>query len=77
MGRGRSLASLMTWYGKATCVSEVIMLYALIFLASALISGALGFSAVAGATFGVARILFFVFLGLCAVCLVMRRRRRT
>jgi uncharacterized membrane protein YtjA (UPF0391 family) len=53
------------------------MLYALIFLAIALISGALGFSAVAGVTFGVAKILFFVFLGLCAACLVMGRSRRT
>ena len=52
------------------------MLYALIFLVIALISGVLGFSELAGATFGIAKILFFVFLGLCAVCIFLGRRRR-
>ena len=42
------------------------MLYwALIFLVVALIAGALGFGGIAGASAGIAQILFFVFLFNC------------
>jgi uncharacterized membrane protein YtjA (UPF0391 family) len=45
--------------------------WALTFLVVALIAGLLGFTSVAGAAMGVAKILFFVFLVLFLVSLVM------
>ena len=45
--------------------------WALTFLVVALIAGVLGFTSVAGAAMGVAKILFFVFLVLFVVSLVM------
>ena len=45
--------------------------YALTFLVVALIAGVLGFTSVAGAAMGIAKILFFVFLVLFVVSLVM------
>jgi uncharacterized membrane protein YtjA (UPF0391 family) len=45
--------------------------YALTFLVVALIAGVLGFTTVAGAAMGIAKILFFVFLVLFVVSLVM------
>ena len=45
--------------------------YALTFLVVALIAGVLGFTSVAGAAMGIAKILFFVFLLLFVVSLVM------
>ncbi len=45
--------------------------YALTFLVVALIAGVLGFTTVAGAAIGIAKILFFVFLVLFVVSLVM------
>jgi len=45
--------------------------WALTFLVVALVAALLGFTGVAGAAMGVAKILFFVFLVLFAVSLVM------
>ncbi|CAN7568655.1 DUF1328 domain-containing protein [Phenylobacterium sp. LjRoot164] len=45
--------------------------WALTFLVVALIAGVLGFTSIAGAAMGVAKILFFVFLVLFVVSLVM------
>ena len=45
--------------------------WALTFLVVALIAGVLGFTSIAGAAMGVAKILFFVFLVLFVVPLVM------
>jgi uncharacterized membrane protein YtjA (UPF0391 family) len=45
--------------------------WALTFLLVALIAGVLGFTTVAGAAMGIAKILFFVFLVLFVVSLVL------
>lgn len=45
--------------------------WALTFLVVALIAGVLGFTAVAGAAIGIAKIVFYVFLLLFLVSLVM------
>lgn len=50
--------------------------WALTFLVVALIAAALGFGGIAGASAGIAKILFFVFLILFAVSLVLRVARR-
>ncbi|WP_332765714.1 DUF1328 domain-containing protein [Phenylobacterium sp.] len=49
--------------------------WALTFLVVALIAGLLGFTSIAGAAIGVAKILFFVFLVLFVVSLVMHMVR--
>ena len=49
--------------------------WALTFLGVALIAGVLGFTSIAGAAMGVAKILFFVFLVLFVVSLVMHMVR--
>lgn len=49
--------------------------WALTFLVVALIAGVLGFTSVAGAAMGIAKILFFVFLVLFVVSLVMHLMR--
>ena len=45
--------------------------WALTFLVVALLAGVLGFTSVAGAAMGIAKILFFVFLVLFVVSIVM------
>ena len=45
--------------------------WALIFLVVALMAGVLGFGGIAGASMGIAKILFFVFLVLFVVSLIM------
>lgn len=45
--------------------------WALIFLVAALVLGVLGFTSIAGAAIGIAKLLFYVFLVLCLVSLVM------
>ncbi|MCO6184668.1 DUF1328 domain-containing protein [Rhizobium sp. L1K21] len=55
-----------------------MLYYALVFLVVALIAGALGFGGIAGASVGIAKILFFVFLVLFIISLVfggINRRR--
>ncbi|MBT9473962.1 MAG: DUF1328 domain-containing protein [Pseudomonadota bacterium] len=49
--------------------------WALTFLVVALIAGVLGFTSIAGAAIGIAKILFFVFLVLFVVSLVMHMVR--
>ncbi|RDL43204.1 DUF1328 domain-containing protein [Marinomonas piezotolerans] len=45
--------------------------WTLIFLVVALLAGALGFTTIAGASFGIAKILFFIFLVLMVISVVM------
>jgi uncharacterized membrane protein YtjA (UPF0391 family) len=45
--------------------------WALVFLVLGLIAALFGFTGIAGASIGIAKILFFVFLALFAVVLVM------
>ena len=45
--------------------------WTLIFLVVALLAGALGFTTIAGASFGIAKILFFIFLVLMVISIVM------
>jgi uncharacterized membrane protein YtjA (UPF0391 family) len=53
------------------------MLYwALVFLLIAIVAGALGFGGIAGASVGIAQILFFVFLVLLIGSLIMHFMRR-
>ncbi len=49
--------------------------WALTFLVVALIAGVLGFTSIAGAAIGVAKILFFIFLVLFVVSIVMHMVR--
>ena len=49
--------------------------WALTFLVVALIAAVLGFTSIAGAAMGIAKILFFVFLALFVVSLVMHAVR--
>ncbi|HWU63616.1 MAG TPA: DUF1328 domain-containing protein [Ensifer sp.] len=53
-----------------------MLYYALLFLAVAIIAGALGFGGIAGASVGIAKILFFVFLILFLASLVFGGFRR-
>ena len=50
------------------------MHYTIVFLVVALIAGVLGFTGVAGASIGIAKILFFVFLILFAASFFFGRR---
>jgi len=45
--------------------------YALVFLVLGLIAALFGFTGIAGASIGIAKILFFVFLAMFAIVLVM------
>jgi uncharacterized membrane protein YtjA (UPF0391 family) len=47
--------------------------YALVFLVLGLIAALLGFTAIAGASIGIAKILFFVFLAMFLVTLLVGR----
>ena len=49
--------------------------YALVFLVIALIAGVLGFGGLAGASIGIAKVLFLVFIVLFVVSLLLGRRR--
>ncbi|MDO8411453.1 MAG: DUF1328 domain-containing protein [Phenylobacterium sp.] len=51
------------------------MSWALVFLVVALIAGVLGFTSIAGAAVGIAKILFFVFLVLFVVSAIMHMVR--
>jgi uncharacterized membrane protein YtjA (UPF0391 family) len=53
-----------------------MLYYSLVFLVVALIAGALGFGGIAGASVGIAKILFFVFIVLFIVSLIFGRIRR-
>jgi uncharacterized membrane protein YtjA (UPF0391 family) len=48
----------------------------MVFLVIALISGLLGFTGIAGASVGFAKILFLVFVVLFVVSLIISRRRK-
>jgi uncharacterized membrane protein YtjA (UPF0391 family) len=49
--------------------------YALVFLVLGLIAAVLGFGGLAGASIGIAKILFFVFLVLFAITMLLGRGR--
>jgi uncharacterized membrane protein YtjA (UPF0391 family) len=53
-----------------------MLYYSLVFLVVALIAAALGFGGIAGASVGIAKILFFVFIVLFIVSLIFGRIRR-
>ena len=56
---------------------ETDMLYwALVFLVVAIIAGALGFGGVVGASVGIAKILFFIFLAFMVISLLAGLFRR-
>jgi uncharacterized membrane protein YtjA (UPF0391 family) len=56
---------------------EITMLYyALVFLVVALIAGVLGFGGIAGASAGIAKILFGIFIILFLISLAMRLFRQ-
>lgn len=50
--------------------------YAVVFLVLALIAGLLGFTGIAGASIGIAKILFFVFIVLFVISFIANRRGR-
>ena len=50
--------------------------YAVVFLILALIAGLLGFTGIAGASIGIAKILFFVFIVLFVASFIANRRGR-
>ncbi|MBX8801729.1 MULTISPECIES: DUF1328 domain-containing protein [Pseudochrobactrum] len=47
-----------------------MLYYAVVFLIVAIIAGALGFGGIAGASAGIAQILFYIFLGLLLLSLI-------
>jgi uncharacterized membrane protein YtjA (UPF0391 family) len=49
--------------------------YALVFLVLGLIAALFGFTGIAGASIGIAKILFFVFIAIFVVMLLMGRGR--
>lgn len=53
-----------------------MLYYALVFLVVALIAGALGFGGIAGASVGIAKVLFFLFIILFVVSLLVGGFRR-
>jgi uncharacterized membrane protein YtjA (UPF0391 family) len=53
-----------------------MLYYALVFFIIAIVAGVLGFGTIAGASIGIAKILFFLFLVIFLVTLVMGVARR-
>ncbi|MCQ2002613.1 DUF1328 domain-containing protein [Rhizobium sp. NRK18] len=53
-----------------------MLYYALVFLVIALVAAALGFGGIAGASVGIAKILFFVFIILFVLSLIFGGFRR-
>lgn len=51
-----------------------MLYYAVVFFVIALVAGVLGFGGIAGASVGIAKILFLVFVVLGAVSLIFGRR---
>ena len=45
--------------------------WAFIFLIMGLIAAAFGFTGIAGASVGIAKVLFFIFLAICVVMLIL------
>ena len=73
--KGRLYASAWTLLSTARVV--IVLYYALIFFAIALVSGALGFTGIAGATTGVAQFIFFGSLALCVTLFIFIRHGRS
>ena len=53
-----------------------MLYYAIVFFVIALISGVFGFSGIAGATAGIAQILFFIFILALAFSIIIDMARR-
>lgn len=49
---------------------HLMLKWAIIFAVISLIAGVLGFGGIAGASAGIAKILFFIFLAICAVLII-------
>jgi uncharacterized membrane protein YtjA (UPF0391 family) len=74
---GECIMTVTTTLSPSSLLPEVTMLrYALLFLVVALIAGVFGFTDVAGTSYLVAKIFFFVFLILFVVSLVLGRGTR-
>jgi len=72
---GRLYACARTLLSAARVV--IVLYYALIFFAIALVSGALGFTGIAGAAAGVAQFIFFGSLALCVTLFIFSRHGRS
>ena len=70
----KDLPPVCTLIGSFIPRGVVMLHYAVVFLVIALIAGILGFTGIAGASVGIAKILFFVFLILFALSFVFSRR---
>jgi len=57
--------------GAATPETLAMIKWALVFLVVGLIAGLLGFTGIAGASFAVAKFLFFVAIGIFVVLLIL------
>jgi uncharacterized membrane protein YtjA (UPF0391 family) len=56
--------------GEINAGAFLMLRWALIFLVVGLVAGVLGFTGIAGASFAIAKILFFVFMVIFAVLLI-------
>jgi uncharacterized membrane protein YtjA (UPF0391 family) len=56
------------------CFSRGMLHWSLIFLVIAIIAGLLGFTGIAGAAMGLAKILFFVFLAIWLIVFLLVRK---
>ena len=65
-----------TFTNTAIFGEQPMLYYALIFQVIALVAGALGFTGIAGASAGIAQILFFVFLALLIISLLAAAFKR-
>jgi uncharacterized membrane protein YtjA (UPF0391 family) len=64
----------MKWSFSIAYWRVIMLYYALVFFVVAVVAGFLGFTGIAGATFGIAKILFFVFLAACIITFIFGRR---
>ncbi|HWE49411.1 MAG TPA: DUF1328 domain-containing protein [Bryobacteraceae bacterium] len=60
--------------GSRNALGRGMLHWSLIFLVIALIAGILGFTGIAGAAIGIAKILFFVFLAVWLIVFLLVRR---
>lgn len=66
-------AGCASWHG--TCCHQGMLSWTLIFLVLSLLAALFGFTGIAAAFAGIARILFFLFLALLVVSLILGWRR--
>ena len=75
LGRKRNVLAGWTFYYGDRWWEIPMLHWALTFLVLGLIAALFGFTAIAGASIGIAKILFFVFLAMFAVMLLMGAAR--